>query len=151
MTSKNRYTVLQLLMSDSKMSDRIIAKQLGISQPTVSRMRASLKKDGIIRRYVLVPDLAKLGYSVILSSTVSYANSTELDKLQNRFARDDRVFFAGKSRKGTIVVLSKHIDAICIMTFMDEYNTSNENFISTKDGILKDPAITRLAPEKHKI
>ena len=52
------------LMKNSRRSDRELAKAIGISQPTVSRIRVRLEKQGIID-YSAVPDLAKLGFEII--------------------------------------------------------------------------------------
>ena len=50
------------LMKNSRRSDRELAKVLGISQPTVTRIRRRLEKTGIIKEYTMVPDFNKLGY-----------------------------------------------------------------------------------------
>ena len=50
------------LMKNSRRSDRELAKALGISQPTVTRIRTRLEKTGIIKEYTMVPDFNKLGY-----------------------------------------------------------------------------------------
>jgi DNA-binding Lrp family transcriptional regulator len=52
------------LMKDSRRSDRELAKALGVSQPTIGRIRAKLKEEGIIREYTVIPDFRKLGYSL---------------------------------------------------------------------------------------
>ena len=52
------------LMKDSYRSDRELAKILGVSQPTVTRTRAKLKKEGVIREYTVIPDFQQLGYSL---------------------------------------------------------------------------------------
>jgi DNA-binding Lrp family transcriptional regulator len=52
------------LMKDSRRSDREFAKALGVSQPTVSRMLARLKKEGVIREFTIIPDFQKLGYAL---------------------------------------------------------------------------------------
>jgi len=41
-----------------------LAKAIGISQPTVSRVRSRLEKEGLIE-YTAVPNLAKLGFEII--------------------------------------------------------------------------------------
>ena len=51
-------------MKNSRRSDRELAKALGISQPTVSRTRVRLEKQGLID-YSAVPNLAKLGFEII--------------------------------------------------------------------------------------
>ena len=52
------------LIKNSRRSDRQLAKALGVSQPTVTRTRVRLEKQGLID-YSAVPDLAKLGFGII--------------------------------------------------------------------------------------
>ena len=53
------------LIKNSRRSDRELAKALGVSQPTVSRIRVRLEKEGLID-YSAVPNLAKLGFEMIV-------------------------------------------------------------------------------------
>lgn len=53
------------LMKNSRRSDRELAKAIGVSQPTVSRMIRKLEKDGVIKEYTMIPDFAKLGYGLM--------------------------------------------------------------------------------------
>lgn len=43
--------VLSELMKNSKISDRELAKTIGVSQPTVTRARTRLEKNGYIQEY----------------------------------------------------------------------------------------------------
>jgi len=53
------------LMKNSRRSDRELAKALGVSQPTVSRLINRLQKEGVIREYTMVPDFCKLGFNLM--------------------------------------------------------------------------------------
>jgi len=53
------------LMRNSRRSDRELARAVGVSQPTISRAIAKLKKDGVIREFTVIPDYEKLGYSLV--------------------------------------------------------------------------------------
>ena len=50
------------LLKNSRRSDRELAKALGVSQPTVSRTKARLEKEGYISEYTIIPNFNKLGY-----------------------------------------------------------------------------------------
>jgi len=52
------------LVKNSRRSDRELAKALGVSQPTVSRVRVRLEKQGLID-YSAIPNMAKLGFEII--------------------------------------------------------------------------------------
>jgi len=66
------------LLKNSKRSDREIAKILGVSQPTITRMRSNLQKGKVIREYTVLPDWEKLGYELAAFTFVSIAGGTEL-------------------------------------------------------------------------
>jgi DNA-binding Lrp family transcriptional regulator len=53
------------LMKNSRRSDRELAKVLGVSQPTVSRMIKRFEKEEIIQGYCAIPNLAKLGMEIV--------------------------------------------------------------------------------------
>ena len=53
------------LMKNSRRSDRELAKVIGVSQPTVTRARQRLEKEGYIRQYTLIPNFGKLGYKIM--------------------------------------------------------------------------------------
>jgi DNA-binding Lrp family transcriptional regulator len=52
------------LIRNSRRSDRELAKLIGISQPTVSRIRTRLEKEGILD-YTAIPNLIKLGFGIV--------------------------------------------------------------------------------------
>jgi DNA-binding Lrp family transcriptional regulator len=73
--------MLQLLLEylkDSNRSDGEIAKKIGVSQPTVSRMKNKLLKDEIITHFSAIPDFSKMGYEILAFSFVKF----NLDKVK---------------------------------------------------------------------
>ena len=52
------------LISNSRRSDRELARAIGVSQPTVSRMIKRLESDGVVNEYTIIPDFRKLGYTL---------------------------------------------------------------------------------------
>ncbi len=71
--TKNRMSRLLLeYLKDSSRSDRELAKVLGVSQPTISRMKRRLIEEGIVRHFSVIPDLAKIGYELMAFSLVKF-------------------------------------------------------------------------------
>jgi DNA-binding Lrp family transcriptional regulator len=64
-------------MKNSRRSDRNLAKAIGTSQPTVTRIRNKLEKEGYIREYTMIPDFSKLGYKIM---AITFALSRFLGK-----------------------------------------------------------------------
>lgn len=58
------------MISHSKRSDRMLAKELNISQPTVTRARRWLEANGYIMEYSLVPNFSKIGLELMAFSFV---------------------------------------------------------------------------------
>ena len=57
--------LLKELLKNSKRSDRDLAKILGVSQPTLTRMRRRLEKDNYILDYTAIPNMTKLGFEIV--------------------------------------------------------------------------------------
>jgi DNA-binding Lrp family transcriptional regulator len=71
----NKIKLTSLLLEylrDSSRTDRQMAKMLGVSQPTVSRMRNRLLQEGLVRHFSAIPDFAKLGYEIMVFSFVKF-------------------------------------------------------------------------------
>jgi DNA-binding Lrp family transcriptional regulator len=75
--------LLSELLKDCKRSDRELAKVLGVSQPTVTRMRTKLVKEGMIRDWIIVPDFVKMGYEILAITSVK-VKETMLMKMKNK-------------------------------------------------------------------
>jgi DNA-binding Lrp family transcriptional regulator len=81
---KNKLMRLLLeYLKDSNRSDRQIAKVLGVSQPTVSKMKNKLLEEGLVRNFSAIPDLAKMGYEIMAFSFVKF-NMEHLRELEDK-------------------------------------------------------------------
>jgi DNA-binding Lrp family transcriptional regulator len=65
--------VLAELMKNSRRSDREIAKIVGVSQPTVSRIIGKLESSGVIREYTVIPNFRMLGYAIMGGTSLGIA------------------------------------------------------------------------------
>ena len=57
--------ILRALLKDSKRSDRELAKVLGRSQATITRIRNKLERNGTIQDYTIIPDFRKMGFELL--------------------------------------------------------------------------------------
>jgi DNA-binding Lrp family transcriptional regulator len=71
------------LMKNSRRSDRDLAKVIGVSQPTITRMRARLEKAGYIKEYTMIPDFKKLGYEILAITFLRVERAISEDELEN--------------------------------------------------------------------
>ncbi|UCH31252.1 MAG: winged helix-turn-helix transcriptional regulator [Candidatus Bathyarchaeota archaeon] len=94
------YQIIFELMKNSKISDRRLAKKLGVSQPTVTRRRTRLEQENILN-YTTIPNFEKLGLGILAVSFVHYDHSV-LGQVMNR----------EKSSKMIFTTLSKHPNII---------------------------------------
>lgn len=82
------------LMKNSRRSDRELAKAIGVSQPTVSRMIKKLEKEGVLLEYTAIPDFTKIGFKIM---------SVELVKLKENASEQE----LKKTRKEVLEPLMK--------------------------------------------
>ena len=76
------------LMRNSRRSDRDLAKAIGVSQPTVSRLIKKLEKEGFIKEYTMIPDFCKLGYEILALTFFNLErepNAEEIEKAREIF------------------------------------------------------------------
>ena len=57
--------VLRELLENSKRTDRELAEVLKVSQPTITRVRHKLEKNGMIKDYTIIPDFKKMGLEIM--------------------------------------------------------------------------------------
>jgi len=137
--------VLSELMKDSKRSDRELAKLLGVSQPTVTRMRTKLEKEGYIKEYTVIPDFVKLGYTVMAVACAKLRPLTpeqyeevrkitpeELKKEASEIVLFERGF--GKGFEG--VIISFHKDYASYAKFMRR--AKSYPFVESIESLLVD-------------
>lgn len=88
------------LMKNSRRSDRVLAKAIGVSQPTVSRMIKKLEKDGVIKEYTIIPDFHKLGFELMVVTFVKLKKG-----LSGKALEEARKNAKEKLRKGHLEVI----------------------------------------------
>jgi DNA-binding Lrp family transcriptional regulator len=74
--------LISALMEDARRSDRDLARAIGVSQPTVSRVRARLEKGGLLREYAAIPDFHRLGYEILAVTFVKLKGTLTLEEVK---------------------------------------------------------------------
>jgi len=79
------------LQENSRLSSTMIAKKLGVSTPTVIRKIERLQTQGIIQKFTVMLDHAKLGYKVWARIAMNILPS-ELKRVSEQLKKDDCLY-----------------------------------------------------------
>jgi len=106
--------LLRELLKNSKRSDRDLAKTLKVSQPTVTRARHKLEKNGMIEDFTIVPNFKGMGFEILALTFVKMRSNVLVGETKERTkeyaAKFPNVIFAssGQGLGMTGVIISFH-------------------------------------------
>jgi len=81
--------LLFALIKGARRSDRELARVLNTSQPTVTRKRTKLEKEGYAKEYTVIPNLAKMRYDFVAVTFLSFAEDRpDLFDKARKWAKD---------------------------------------------------------------
>jgi DNA-binding Lrp family transcriptional regulator len=89
------------LLKNSHRSDRELAKAIRVSQPTLSRTRVKLEKQGMIKEYTIIPDFLELGFTLL---------SMTFTKMKEGLSKDTSDDLMKRARN----VMSEHPSALIL-------------------------------------
>jgi DNA-binding Lrp family transcriptional regulator len=122
MMKKRMLKLLFELMKNAKRSDREIAKIIGVSQPTITRMRQRLEKSAIVD-YTVIPDWTELGFEIMAMTFVKAKGEPELAKTWAA-KNPNVVFTAGGEGMGMdYAIISFHKNYSGYSSFIDTLKT----------------------------
>ena len=151
------------LIKNSKRSDRHLAKTLGVSQPTITRMRKKLEQK-MISEYTVIPNWTELGYEIMALTFIgvkpTYLREAEAKKVEKWMMKQPNVVFAadGQGMGMTGVIISFHRDYTGFLQFLTEtrtewaqHLTDIQTFIVTVKGglVLKPFSLKYLTESKE--
>jgi DNA-binding Lrp family transcriptional regulator len=125
MMKKRMLKLLFELMKNAKRSDREIAKIIGVSQPTITRMRQRLEKTVIVD-YTVIPDWTEIGFEIMAFTFVKAKGSTEVSvKAKNWAMKNPNVVFTagGEGMGMDYAIMSFHKNFSSFSTFIDDLRT----------------------------
>ena len=129
------------LVRNSRKSDRELAKSIGVSQPTVSRIRTRLEKEGVIE-YTGTINLRKLGFEII---AITFANwkheqyaDTDMPKAQDFIKKHPNIIFVstGMGMSSDRVAVSVHKNYSDYTEYVREIKTEGAEFMTLTDTFL---------------
>ena len=146
------------LLKNSKESDRKLAKKLGVSQPTITRVRSKLEREGFIKEYTIIPDLRKLGFEIMALTFTKMdpkiVSEELIGKVREYAAKFSNSIFAstGEGIGMTGVIISLHKDyrdySQKLSLFRRDWGALMEDIQSfvmvTNEGVVKDLSFSYL-------
>jgi DNA-binding Lrp family transcriptional regulator len=137
MPKQKMMDLLYELMKNSKRSDRELAKVVKVSQPTITRMRKNLEKNGYIREYTIVPAVEKLGFEIAALTFLSTSTRPkDVKEMQKWISESQKVIFSslGEGLDGkTLLFVSVHRD----FTDFSEFTREVRGILGLKDASME--------------
>jgi DNA-binding Lrp family transcriptional regulator len=130
-------------LKDSNRSDREIAKVIGVSQPTVSRLKSKLLGKGFVRTFSAIPDFVKMGYKLLAFSFVKF-NMSQVMKIEEKtmdwVQGHPCIIFSSRAEGMGIdaVTISLHRDYAEYKKFVTENKKRGGSFIAEVHYVLVD-------------
>ncbi len=120
--------MLSELIRNSRRSDRELAKAIGTSQPTATRIRNKLEKEDYVKEYTTVPNLSKIGYSIMaltfvkldVRTTTLSPETIEFKKMHSEVLKDNPNMLMFIKRG-----MGLGYDAV-IITFHEDYSSCDK-------------------------
>ena len=140
--------LLRELIRNSKRSDRELARILGVSQPTLTRIRKRLEKENFILDYTIIPNMTKLGFEIVAFTFLNidrYDPKTgELDsalgeRAHKWVAHNAKIVFGagGEGLEGkNCMVISVHRDFTDFTNFINDFRIQWASRIKEIDSFL---------------
>ena len=126
MMKKRMLKLLFELMKNAKRSDREIAKIIGVSQPTITRMRQRLEKTAIVD-YTVIPDWTELGFEIMVMTLIKGKGQPKITEKAKKWAMNNPnvVFAAGGEGMGMdYSIISFHKNYSDYSSFIDTLKTA---------------------------
>ena len=90
--SKVKWRLISELMKNGRRSDRELAKIIGVSQPTITRTRNRLEKQGIIKEYTMIPNFHRLGFELMAITFVKLEKPLNKEQMIANREMQDQIF-----------------------------------------------------------
>ena len=122
------------LMKNSRRSDRELARSIGVSQPTVTRIRARLEKERAIREYTIIPDFQKLGFRILAITLLAMDKEPDSKEFEKALSTFPNILLVerGLGLESSHMFVSLHEDYSSYAEF--ERKLEKNEFLEVKDS-----------------
>jgi DNA-binding Lrp family transcriptional regulator len=161
------YRLLMEYLKDSSRSEGQIAKVLGVSQPTVSKLKSKLLTSGIVRHFSAIPALSKIGYEILAFSLIKFNtenvmnNWAEVTKMaKDWMQKHPEIIFDSRAEGMGVdaINISVHKDYAAYKEFLAQskliwgkfFSEMNYILVDIQQGINKPLSFKYLADEPEK-
>ncbi len=136
MKNKRMERILHELIKNSNRSDHEISKVIGISQPTVTRLRNQLEKEGYIQEYTIIPNLKKMGYSIMAIFCIKY--KVHKKELLKEMSDDAAINHSSTMFSSRAQGMGKNAISISLFKSYGEYAEYINNLSSKWDDLVEE-------------
>ena len=137
------------MLANCRRSDRELARALKVSQPTITRARSWLERNGFIREYTVIPEFSKINIEIVAFTFIKLRPTTKIEKLNEVKSRAKSFFedhpnivmaLRGEGFGSDGVVVSLHKDYAGFVQFMRDLKlaTINTEVVGSFVASLKD-------------
>lgn len=134
---ENELAVFKQLLKNASQSDRKIARNTGLTKPTVSRIRTILEQN-YFTEYTVMPMLKKLGFELIALTFMGVGSFARARAF--KLARHPSVLFAARGRglNYNMLIVSIHRNYTDFVSFRSQIPIYSETFlIDTTHDIIR--------------
>ena len=160
---KKLFRLLFEYLKDSSRSDKEMAKVIGVSESTISRMKRKLVEDGLVFQFSAMPNFSKIGYEIMAFSCVKFKPEKipEIEARAKGWARNNHEILFTSRTQGmgmdalTISVHKNYADYAKFvkknkMMFGDLMAEAHNMLIDLKGEVTKPFSLQYLAEEEKK-
>ncbi len=131
--------VLIELLRNAKISDKELAKKLGTSQPTITRIRNKLQEKHFFSTYTVLPSLTNLGLNLMTMTFLGISNFKEKEKVAKWIRENPHVAFSAEGeglRQQNISIISLHPSFEHYEEFLNHLRRDLENSVGNISSFL---------------
>jgi DNA-binding Lrp family transcriptional regulator len=155
----NKDMLLKELLINSNISDRKLAKKLGVSQPTISKMKKDLIENDLIEGFTVIPNFYKIGYKILaftfVKSKTVFISKEETKKrlsiVKRWMMNNPNIVFCANSRGMNVdrVMVSFHKGYEEYDNFLQEHNQELGHSLENVKSLLVNLAGNRTIKPFH--